>query len=160
MKVRILMLAAALVAVSVSAEEVPFKGRTLEVDTGQEARPILKVDGSRYVVPGSREQLVAKARACLAAQEGVSMGAVDAEQGQLAATMLTGFRASFANQALRTQLAMEVGDGYFHITQSAPELAQTDGSGFVPLGQSSGPWEKALDALVKHEDALIDCMYR
>ncbi len=154
------MLAAALVAVTASAEEVPFKGRTLEVATDQEAKPILKVDGSRYVVPGSREQLVAKAQACLAAQEGVSVGAVDAAQGKLEATMLTGFRASFANQTLRTRLAMEVGDGYFQTTESNLELAQTDGSGFVALGQSAGLWEKALDALVKHEDALVDCMYR
>lgn len=160
MKIRILMLAAALVVSAAAAEEVPFKGRTLEVDGGQEARPILTVKGSRYVVPGSREQLVTKAQACLAAQEGVSVGAVDAAQGKLEATMLTGFRASFANQTLRTRLAMEVGEGYFQITESNPELAQTDGSGFVALGQSAGLWEKALDALIKHEDALIDCMYR
>ncbi|MFN7184611.1 MAG: hypothetical protein ACK4MZ_10595 [Thermomonas haemolytica] len=160
MKVRILMLVAALAAASASAEEVPFKGRTLEVATDQEAKPILKVDGSRYVVPGSREQLVAKAQACLAGQEGVSVEAVDAEQGRLQATLLTSFRASFANQTLRTKLAMEVGDGYFQATESNLELAQTDGSGYVPLGQSAGLWEKALDALVKHEDAVIDCMYR
>lgn len=154
------MLAAALAAASASAEDVPFKGRTLEIATDQEAKPILKVDGSRYVVPGSREQLVAKAQACLAAQEGMSVGTVDAEQGRLEATVLSGFRASFANQTLRTRLAMEVGDGYFQITESNLELAQTDGSGYAALGQSSGLWEKAIDALVKHEDALVDCMYR
>lgn len=46
MKGWILMLGAALAASPASAEDVPFNGRTLEVATEQEARPILSMKGT------------------------------------------------------------------------------------------------------------------
>ena len=68
MKGWILMLGAALAALPASAEEVPFNGRTLEVATGQEARPILSMTTTQYVLPLTQAQLLARVPACLSAQ--------------------------------------------------------------------------------------------
>ena len=65
MKGWILMLGAALAALPASAEEVPFNGRTLEVATGQEARPILSMTTTQYVLPLTQVQALAASHATL-----------------------------------------------------------------------------------------------
>lgn len=144
---------------AVWAGDVMYKGRTVVVGD-QEGGPIERVEGTRYVVPGSPDALLTKAQGCLAGLDGVSDVAADPAQGRLEAQLLSGFRASFANQTLRSRLRLEVGEDSFQLTDSGLELARSEEEGFRPLLQSGMPWEKALDALIKHEDALVDCMYR
>lgn len=162
-KVRNLILAAALVAMPAFAEDVSFKGRTLDVDSGQEARPILHMTGTQYVLPRSQEQLVNQAQACLAGQDGIAVESTDAAQGLVVARIATSFRASFATQTLRSRLDLTVGEGYFQLAESELALAQAneDGSAtYVPLVQDGGLWEKGLEALVRTENKLVDCLYK
>lgn len=162
-KVRILWLAAALAAMPALAEEVPFNGRMLELGTGGEARPILRMSGTRYAIPRTGEQLVELARSCLAGQGGVAVESTDPAQGLLLASVETGFRASFSAQTLRSRLRFEAGDGRFQIIESDFALAQSGDEGsvaYLPLVQSGGIWEKGLAALLQTENRLVDCLYR
>lgn len=162
MKGWILMLGAALAALPASAEEVPFNGRTLEVATGQEARPILSMTTTQYVLPLTQAQLLARVPACLSAQ-GIAATSTDAAQGAVQAEVLTRFRASFASRILRSQLRLDVGEGFFQLSESAFEVAEEAGDGapaYGPLAQSGGIWEKGLETLVEAENRIIDCLYR
>lgn len=162
-KVRNLILAAALVAMPAFAEDVSFKGRTLDVDSGQEAKPILHMTGTQYVLPRSQEQLVNQAQACLAGQDGIVVESTDAAQGLVVARIATAFRASFATQTLRSRLDLTVGEGYFQLAETELALAQAseDGSAtYVPLVQDGGLWEKGLEALIQTENKLVDCLYK
>lgn len=165
MKVRIGLLVAALVtlpALAALAEDVPFKGRTLEVDANQEARPILRMVGSRYALPRTQAQLFEKGKACLAGP-GVTLTAEDAVLGTLSLDVRTEFSAGFSDRAVRSRLLLEVGEGYFQLTESELAQARTDGDDgevFVPLVEDDDIWEDALDALVKRETGWVDCLYK
>ena len=162
MKGWILMLGAALAALPASAEDVPFNGRTLEVAADQEARPILSMVGTQYVLPLTQEQLLARVPTCLSAQ-GIAVASTDAAQGVVQAEVLTRFRASFANRILRSQLRLDVGEGFFQVSESALELTEDGGDGvfaYAPLTQSSGVWEKGLETLVETENKVVDCLYK
>jgi hypothetical protein len=158
----ILLLGAALAAVPASAEDVPFNGRTLEVAADQEARPILSMVGTQYVLPLTQEQLLARVPACLSAQ-GIVAGSTDAAQGVVQAEVLTRFRASFANRILRSQLRLDVGEGFFQLSESGLEVTEDGGDGafaYASLTQSSGIWEKGLETLVETENKVVDCLYK
>ena len=162
MKGWILMLGAALAAVPASAEDVPFNGRTLEVAADQEARPILSMVGTQYVLPLTQEQLLARVPACLSAQ-GIVAASTDAAQGVVQAEVLTRFRASFANRILRSQLRIDVGEGFFQLSESALETTEDVGDGTVaygPLAQAGGFWQKGLEMLVQTENKVVDCLYK
>lgn len=162
MKGWILLLGAALVALPASAEDVPFNGRTLQVAADQEARPILSMTGSQYVLPRTQEQLLARAPACLSAQ-GIAVASTDPVQGVVQAEVLTRFRASFANRILRSQLRLDVGEGFFQLSESALEIAEDAGDGafdYAPLTQGGGIWEKGLSALIQAENKVVDCLYQ
>ena len=162
MKGWILMLGAALAASPASAEDVPFNGRTLEVATEQEARPILSMKGTQYVLPLTQAQLLARVPSCLSAQ-GITATTPDAAQGVVQAEVLTRFRASFANRILRSQLRLDVGEGSFQLSESALEVTEDAGDGafaYVPLAQTGGIWEKGLETLVAAENKVVDCLYR
>jgi hypothetical protein len=162
-KVRILILVAALAALPALAEDVSFKGRTLDVATGQEARPILRMTGTQYVLPRSQEQLVNQAQACLGGQGGIAIESADAAQGLLVARVATSFRASFATQTLRSRLELTAGEGYFQVVESELALAQASEDGnatYAPLVQDGGLWEKGLEALIQTENKLVDCLYK
>lgn len=164
-KVSMLLFALALAAVPVMAEDVPFNGRILDVAADQDARPILRMVGSRYSFPRQPEQTISQAQACLAGQGGVTVVSADPEQGQLVATLRVDYRAVFSARAISSRMQLEAGPGYFQITQT--DLGDAAGSfggdqtdAPTPLTQKSGGWEKALDALVQSENKLVDCLYR
>lgn len=80
------MLAAVLVAMPAVAEDVAFEGHALQVDGSREARPILRMSGTRYSIPGSATQILGKAEQCAARQPGaITEASVDAEGGRLLA---------------------------------------------------------------------------
>ena len=100
--------------------------------------------------------------ACLSAQ-GIAATSTDAAQGAVQAEVLTRFRASFASRILRSQLRLDVGEGFFQLSESAFEVAEEAGDGapaYGPLAQSGGIWEKGLETLVEAENRIIDCLYR
>lgn len=161
MKGWILMLGVLVAALPVFAEQVPFNGRTLEIADGQEARPILSMAGTQYVLPLTRVQLLARAPACLSAQ-GITVVSTDADQGVVQGEVLTRFRASFANRILRSRLRLDLGEGFFQLSESALEVAEDDDGtvAYAPLTQTGGIWEKGLGALVQTENKVVDCLYR
>lgn len=157
------MLAAAFAAVPAAAEDVPFKGRTLDVVTGQEASPILRMAGTQYVVRRDQAQIIEQARGCLGGQDGVAVESADAGQGVLVANVSVGFRARFSSQTLQSRLTLQASDGAFLITESELGLVQGDDSGGqtrMPLTQEGSAWEKGLEALIQVENALVDCLYK
>lgn len=163
MKVRILILMAALVAAPAIAEDVTFKGRTLDIGAGEDARPILRMSGTQYVLPRSQEQLVSQAQACLDSQNGVKVESADAAQGLVVARVDTGFRAGFSAQQLRSRLELVAGENAFRITESDFALSRTDEDGgvtSVPLMQNGGLWQKGLEALMLTENKVVDCLFR
>lgn len=163
MKVWILMLATALAVLPASAEDVAFKGRTLDVSANGDVRLIQRMSGTQYAIRLTREELVNKANACLSGVGGVAIESADVEQGLLVANVRTGFRASFAAQTLRSRLQMDAGDGYFQFAESELALAQADEGGaetWVQLVQGGSIWEKGLDLLIQTENKLVDCLYK
>ena len=75
MACRMWMLAGMLVAMPAMAEDVAFQGHTVQVDATREARPILRVGGVKYSIPGSPKQILGKAEQCAARQPGAITGA-------------------------------------------------------------------------------------
>lgn len=162
LKGRVLFLVAALVAVPAVAEDVSFKGRTLEVASDQENPPILRMSGTQYVLPRSQEQLVNQAQACLTGTNGVTVESADVASGVLVAHVDNPFRASFTDQVLRSRLEMVASEGAFQITETELSLGKADEAGsmvFAPLLRE-GSWEKGLDLLVQAENKLVDCLYK
>lgn len=163
-KVRNLILVAALAAVPAFAQDVSFNGRTLEVVTGQEdVRTILRMIGAQHVLPRSQEQLLGLAQTCLGGQEGIAIESTDPAQGLLVARVNTRFRASFSAQTLRSRLELTVGEGSFQIVESELALVGESEDGnlvFLPLEQKGGTWEEGLELLVQTENKLADCLYR
>ncbi len=164
MKVRMLTWVMLLAVLPALAEDVPFNGRTLQVDAGQEARPVLRMASSRYSINRSAEQLVNQAQACLATVAGATAGTADPAQGSLQGSLQVNYRARFASFTARSQLRMEAGNGYFQFVQT--DLTETQDGGTDanaqggPISQKASGWEKAVGALAQSEDKLVDCLYQ
>ncbi|MDE2406673.1 MAG: hypothetical protein KGL91_02285 [Xanthomonadaceae bacterium] len=161
MKVRILLLGLTLLTTAAVAEEVAYNGRTLEVAADQDARPIQRVQGSRYAISLSPADTITKAQGCLAAQNGVTVVSADPASGQLQALAEFAYRARFTNHTVQSQWQLVATDGGFQITESALTVTTPGGDGgSKPLAQQEAGWEKSLDALIAGENALVDCLYR
>ena len=155
------MLAAMLVAMPAVAEDVVFEGHTLQVDGSSEARPILRMIGTKYSIPGSATQIVGKAEYCAARQpRSITVESVLAESGQLVA----GARADYRHRgrrSVRAKLAFEAGDGNFRVVFTDLATSPADAINFAPLvQQDAAGWESALEAVIGVEQGLLDCMFR
>lgn len=164
MKFRYLVLAGTLAAIPLAAEEVQFEGHVLEVDASQEARAIVRMEGTRYRLPGTAAQIVDKAEKCITGQNGLALVAADPVAGTVAARGRADYRQMWSTRSIRANLQIEADDGYFRIVQS--ELAQAQGgsaesddAAYAPISQA-GDWESAVSAAITMETRLVDCLYR
>lgn len=161
-----LVLAVMLLAAPAGAEEVHFKDHTLDVDAAKVERPILRATGIRHAINRSAQQLTEKARTCLASHDGVVVEPRDAAaDAPFTAWVRVDFGSMFSSRSLRSQWALEAGDGYFRIVQSGFGVAQAAGSeavagDYLPLVQDGMPWKNALEATFPLEGAFVDCLYR
>ena len=163
MKVRSLLLLGVLLATTAFAEDVAYSGRTLEVAADQEAKPILRMQGSHYSISLPPDQVISKAQTCLAAQSGMQVESADPSAGQLQAAVTLAYRARFSSYTARSRLTLRATWGGFQITETELGLAAagSDAAADVqPLSQKESGWEKSLDALILGENALVDCLYR
>lgn len=161
MACRTWMLAGMLVAMPAVAEDVAFEGHTLQVDGSREARPILRMSGTKYSIPGSATQIVGKAEQCAARQAGsITVESVLAESGQL----LAGTRADYrqrGQRSVRARMAVEASDGSFRVVFTDLATSPADAISFAPLvQQDAAGWESALEAVIGVEQGLLDCMFR
>ena len=162
---RSLILAATLLALPAFAEDVQFKGHTLDVDASQEARNIRGMSGALYGVRGSPEQVIEKAQGCVAGVQGYAVVAVDAAAGRLEADGRFNYRKGWTTRSLRSRLLVEASPAQFRIAQSALgqaplAAAEATDADYAPISQEQGGWEDALDVLIPHEQGIVDCMYR
>ena len=162
---RILILAALLAAGPAMAEDIQYDNHTLQVEDNAELRRILQISGPLYQVRGSSQDLVGKARGCLAGIRGVSI--LDAESDDVAVVSDARFdyRAMFSARSVRSRLSVQVGDGRFQLVHTQLGMAQAKGSeaaddAYVALLYRSGGSGDALDVLLAGEQGLVDCMYR
>lgn len=164
MSVRILFFALALATTSAIAEDITYNGRTFEVAADQDAKPIVRMQSSRYSVRLAPEQIIQRAQACLSGQSGAAVDSADPTKGMLAGHLSNSYRAMFSTHTINSRLLLEAGDGWFQITQSDITLGQEAGTASgeapLPLSQTTAGWEKAADALIQGENKLVDCLYR
>ena len=155
------VLAVMLVAMPALAEDVAFEGHTLQVDGSREARPILRMSGTKYSVPGSATQILGKAEQCVARQVGAITGAsVDAEGVRLLADSRANFRQK-GQRSVKAKLAVEAGDGNFRVVFTDLATSPADATNYAPLvQQDAAGWENALVAIIGVEQGLLDCMFR
>ena len=155
------MLAGMLVAMPAVAEDVAFQGHVVQVDASREARPILRVGGVKYSIPGSATQILGKAEQCVARQPGAITGAsVDAEGGRLLADGRANYRQK-GQRSVRARMAVEAGDGNFRVVFSELATSPADAVNYAPLvQQDAAGWESALEAVIGVEQGLLDCMFR
>ena len=155
------VLAVMLVAMPALAEDVAFEGHTLQVDGSREARPILRMSGTKYSISGSATQILGKAVQCVARQPGAITGAsVDAEGGRLLADSRADYRQK-GQRSVRAKLAVEAGDGNFRVVFTELATSPADAINFAPLvQQDASGWESALEAVIGVEQGLLDCMFR
>ena len=155
------MLAALLVAMPAVAEDVAFEGHALQVDGSREARPILRMSGTRYSIPGSATQILGKAEQCAARQPGaITEASVDAEGGRLLADSRANYRQK-GQRSVRARMAVEAGDGNFRVVFTDLATSPADAVNYAPLvQQDAAGWESALVALIGVEQGLLDCMFR
>lgn len=155
------VLAGMLVAMPALAEDVVFEGHTLEVDGSREARPILRMTGTKYSIPGSPSQIVGKAEYCAARQPAaMTVESVDAAAGQLLAESRAEYRQG-GRRSARAKLAFAAGEGNFRVVFTELATSPADAISYTPLVQQDGAgWESALEAVIDVEQALLDCMFR
>mgnify|MGYP003397913929 FL=1 len=155
------MLAGVLVAMPAVAEDVAFQGHVVQVDASREARPILRVGGVKYSIPGSATQILGKAEQCVARQPGAITGAaVDAEGGRLLADGRANYRQK-GQRSVRARMAVEAGDGNFRVVFTELGTSPADAVNYAPLvQQDAAGWESALEAVIGMEQGLLDCMFR
>ena len=155
------MLAAVLVAMPAVAEDVAFEGHALQVDGSREARPILRMSGTEYSIPGSATQILGKAVQCVARQPGAITGAsVDAEGGRLLADSRADYRQK-GQRSVRARMAVESAEGNFRVVFTELATSPADAVNDAPLVQQDGAgWESAVVALIGVEQAFLDCMFR
>jgi hypothetical protein len=155
------MLAGMLVAMPALAEDVAFQGHTVQVDASREARPILRLNGVRYSIPGSTTQIIGKAEQCTARQPAAITGQlVDADNARLVADSHADYRQK-GRRSVRAKVAVEAGEGNFRVVFTDLATSPADGASYVPLIQQDGAgWESAVVAVIGVERALLDCMFR
>ena len=161
MACRTWMLAGVLVAMPAVAEDVTFQGHTVQVGANREARPILRVGGVRYSIPGSATQILGKAAQCAALQPAAIIGAsVDPGTGRLVADSRANYRQK-GQRSVKGRMAVEAGDGDFRVVFTDLATSPADAGNYVPLLQQDGAgWEAALVAVIGVEQGLLDCMFR
>ena len=161
MACRYWVLAAMLVAMPAMAEDVAFQGHTVEVDAASQARPILRMRGVKYSIPGSPMQIVGKAEQCVARQPGaITLESADAAGGQLRAESRAEYRQK-GRRGIRARMTVEAGEGNFRVVFSELATSPADAVTYAPLIQQDGAgWEPALTAMIVVEQALLDCMFR
>lgn len=161
MKSGFLILAVLLVSLPTPAEDIQYEGHTLEVDGAQEARPVLRMTGTQYSLNGTANQIVEKARRCLAGTPGATVLPAADGSSRLVADLRVEYRSFLSAYGVRSRLELEAGDGRFSITQS--ELGRAESAGgdggetYVPIAENGG--DKALDALIEAENRIVDCLY-
>jgi hypothetical protein len=150
-----------LVAMPALAEDVAFEGHTLEVDGSREARPILRMTGTKYSIPGSPAQIVGKAERCATSQpDAIRVESVLAENGQLLAATRADYRQR-GRRSVQAKLAFAAGEGNFRVVFTELATSPADAISYAPLIQQDGAgWESALEAVIDVEQALLDCMFR
>lgn len=156
------MLVLALAAMSADAEEVSFQGHAVEVDGRQPARPVQRLTGTTYSIPGTASQIVGKAELCLAPQKAGTgaIQSVDRDNGVLLAASRAEYRSKGRTNAVAARLAVEAGAGNFRIVFTDLATSQ-DGISTGPVLQQDGSgWEKSLAAVIGVEQAVLDCMFR
>ena len=160
------LLAALLVAAPATAEVVEFAGRNVEVDGARAGRPVVRVSGPQYSIPGSAAQIIRKAQICttqLAGETGIE--SADPDTGRLVASHRVDYGKRRKPHSVRTQLSVEAADGNLRIILgelgvAQAGIAQTQPNGYAPLVQADSGWEDALNAAIAVEQALLDCIYR
>lgn len=165
MKSGFLVIAGALAAGTASAEEIQFDGHVLEIGASGEARPIVRIAGTRYRLGGSTAQIVGKAEACVAAGAGLELVSADAASGVVSARGAADYRQLWSVRSIRANLQVEASDGYFRIVQTdlvqAPDRgADAAADAYAPVSQGAGDWEGAVAAAIDLETRLVDCLYR
>ena len=158
-----LLLLGVLLASSAFAEDVAYSGRTLEVAGDQEAKPIVRMQGSHYSISLPPDQVISKAQTCLAAQNGMHVESADPASGQLQATAKLPYRVRFSSYTVSSRLTLLATNGGFQITETTLGVSAAGSetaADVQPLSQKESGWEKSLDALILGENALVDCLYR
>ena len=160
------LLAVLLAASPVLADEMEFQGHVIEAQGVADARLALRVRGLRYAIPGSPEQVVGKAQACLTRRDsGAGVVSVDAAGGRLIAVSRVEYRSDPLPGTIKGRLVVEAAGGGFSVVLSNLGVMQgptADGADevFAPLllrGDSG--WEAALSAVIGVKQALVDCMF-
>ena len=156
------MLLVAMAALPAIAEDVPFQGHVVEVDGRQPARPVQRVTGTVYSIPGSASQIVGKAELCLSPQKAGTgaIQSVDRDNGVLLAAARAAYRYKGRTESVDARLAVEAGAGSFRLVFTDLALSR-DGAAAGPVLQQDGSgWDKSLAAVIGVEQAVLDCMFR
>ncbi|RYY70646.1 MAG: hypothetical protein EOO24_49560 [Comamonadaceae bacterium] len=150
-----------LVAMPAVAEDVAFQGHAVQVDASREARPIVRLTGVKYSIPGSALQILGKAEQCAARQADALTGvSLDADNARLVAVGRASYRKK-GQRSARGRMAIDAADGSFRVAFTELATSPADDGGYVPLLQhDAAGWENALEAIIGVEQGLLDCMFR
>lgn len=166
MPYRSLLLAALFTVPPGMAAETTFQGHAVELDDASAVRQVVRVTGTRYAIPGSPEQIVARAQMCLSRKESMAgVVSVDADAGRLTAVSRVEYRDELAPRLARGWITVEAGEGFFSIALSRIGILQastgeTADEVFSPLALGGKhAWEPALAAVIAVEQALVKCVF-
>jgi len=160
------MLAALLTAQPAMVADATFQGHAIEVDGASNGRPVLRVSGKRFAIPGSPEQIVDRAQACLSRRHSsAGVVSVDRTGGRLVAVSRVPYHEAPSPRLVKAWLTVQAGQGHFSVVLS--KLAVRQGSSgepmeevFQPLALDAGfAWEPAVAAVIGVEQALVDCLF-
>ena len=145
------------------AQELEYRGHTLEIESSGEIRTVTAMSGTTYSIPAPAAAIIDKAQRCLRGQEGASIEPGAGGGSPLVASLRVGYRSLFSSYSARSKLAIDASEGRFRITQSAlgqsqPGIESGNADAYAPIPESGG--DKALDALIDAESAIVDCLYR
>ncbi len=165
MKQGLLALAAWAMVTPALADDVSFQGHVLDVDASQSPAVVRTTTGSRYVVAADAATLATRARACLAAQPGVTgVAAADGASGRIEADLAVQRISFFSSFRARSRIAVETGDQAFQLRQSGLVRATVGEGGSEgasgPVAAPDAGGGKVLEALFEAEQQLVDCLYR
>jgi len=161
----LLAVAAWAMTIPALADDVRFQGHVLDVDMAQSPAVVRATAGSRYVVGADAPTLAARARACLAAQPGVSgVSAADGASGRIEADLAVQRISFFSSFRARSRIAVETGDQAFQLVQTGltrASVVEGGGEGAPePVAAPEAGGGKVLEALFEAEQRLVDCLYR
>ena len=148
------MAAALLAAAPAMAEEIAFQGHALETQGSAAAREVVQVRGTRYAIPGTPSQIVAKAQLCLSTHDsGAGVISTDPAGGRLVAIGRVELREPVP-RTVKGRLVIAADTGGFGVTLGGVGVAAAaSGDGaeevFLPVIMRDGSgWEDALRALI------------